>query len=271
VMCHGFGGVHAQIDHYASHFAAAGFSVLNYDHRGFGESDGMPRQEVNPYVQTSDWRDAISYAQTQPEFDAAFGFGVWGSSFAGGLSMVVAANDGRVRCLVAQIPNVSGHRNVRLLYTAEQLAQIRTRVAADRSARLTGAAPGVLPLFPNEPGELAAFMLDIPSGIVERAAEAPSWKNEVTLRSLEHLEEFEPAGWAPYVSPKPLLMIIAEHDMCTFTEIQRAVFVALPQPKSLVSFPGGHFEAYSRFFNETANPALDWFDKHLRKTGRLEA
>ena len=36
VMTHGFSGVKEQIEHYAVYFAEAGFSVLLYDHRGFG-------------------------------------------------------------------------------------------------------------------------------------------------------------------------------------------------------------------------------------------
>ena len=75
VMCHGFGGVKPHIDHYAALFAEAGFAVLLYDHRGFGTSEGAPRQEVDPYRQLADLRDAITYAESQPEFDAERGFG----------------------------------------------------------------------------------------------------------------------------------------------------------------------------------------------------
>ena len=45
-MCPGFGGVKPHIDHYAELFAEAGFSVLNYDNRGCGTSEGEPRQEM---------------------------------------------------------------------------------------------------------------------------------------------------------------------------------------------------------------------------------
>jgi uncharacterized protein len=107
-MCPGFGGVKPHIDHYAELFAEAGFSVLNYDQRCFGTSEGEPRQEMQPYKQMGDFRAAITFAQSQPEFDADLGFGVWGSSFSGGLAIITAANDPRVKCVVAQIPNVSG-------------------------------------------------------------------------------------------------------------------------------------------------------------------
>jgi dienelactone hydrolase len=238
VMCHGFGGVKPHIDHYAALFAEAGFAVLLYDHRGFGTSEGTPRQEVGPYRQLDDWRDAITFAESQPEFDAEHGFGAWGTSFAGGLAMITAANDPRIRCVVAQIPNVSGHRNAQMLYGGEQLREIRRRASLDRAARLAGAPPMMVPMFSDD-------------------------TNEVTVRSLEHLIEFEPAGWLPYVSPKPLLMIIAEDDRCTFTEVQRDVYQDAPGPKKLVSFPGGHFDAYTTFFTQTRPPARDWFVEHL--------
>jgi len=73
----------------------------------------------------------------------------------------------------------------------------------------------------------------------------------------------KPAGWLPYVTPKPLLMIIAEDDRCTFTEVQREVYQAAPEPKELLSFDGGHFDAYTRFFDQTGHPARDWFVEHL--------
>ena len=174
VMSHGFGGVQLQIEPYAEFFAEAGFAVLLYDHRGFGFSDGAPRQEVNPYVQLSDWRDAISFAATQPEFAPHTGFGVWGSSFAGGLAMMLAANDPRVSCVVAQIPNVSGHRNGAKIFTAEQIAEIRRRAAADRVARLAGQQPKTVPIFPTFEGEFSALMTSLPDGVINRASRAPT-------------------------------------------------------------------------------------------------
>jgi uncharacterized protein len=97
VMCPGFGGVKPLIDPYAALFAEAGFAVLNFDNRGWGTSEGEPRQELNVFKQITDLRDAITFAESQPEFDSEKGFGVWGSSFSGGLAIVTAANDPRVR------------------------------------------------------------------------------------------------------------------------------------------------------------------------------
>ena len=211
VMCPGFGGVKQLIDPYAVLFAEAGFAVLNFDNRGWGTSEGEPRQELNVFKQITDLRDAITFAESQPEFDSAKGFGVWGSSFSGGLALVTGANDPRVRCVVAQIPNVSGHRNAVKLFTAEQLREIRRRAATDRVARLAGEPPMMVPMLSEDPDELCAFPRQFPEEYRE-AIDSGVWNNQTTLRSLENFIEFEPAGWLPYVTPKPLLMILAEHD-----------------------------------------------------------
>src|SRR5260370_39704587 len=134
-MCAGFGGVKPHIEPYAAVFAEAGFAVLNFDNRGWGTSEGEPRQELNVFKQLTDLRDAITFAESQPEFDSDQGFGVWGSSFSGGLAIVTAANDPRARCVVAQIPHGSGHRDSVKRFSAEQLHEIRRRVALDPPAR----------------------------------------------------------------------------------------------------------------------------------------
>jgi uncharacterized protein len=262
VMCPGFGGVKPLIDPYAVLFAEAGLSVLNFDNRGWGTSEGEPRQELNVFKQITDLRDAITFAESQPEFNSDKGFGVWGSSFSGGLAIVTAANDPRVRCVVAQIPNVSGHRNSVKLFSAEQLREIRRRAAIDRRARLAGEPPMMVPMLSEDPYELCAFPREFPEEYRE-AIESGMWNNQTTIRSLENFIEFEPAGWLPYVTPKPLLMILAEHDETTYTEVQRDVYETAAEPKKLVTYDGGHFDAYSKFFKETAHPARDWFVEHL--------
>jgi hypothetical protein len=64
-----------------------------------------------------DYRDAITFAGTLAEVDASR-IGAWGSSYSGGHVLVVGAIDRRVRCVVSQVPLISGHRNARRLIRA---------------------------------------------------------------------------------------------------------------------------------------------------------
>lgn len=263
VMAHGFSGVKEQLDHYAALFAASGFSVLLYDHRSFGTSDGSPRYEVDPFKQISDWRDAITFALNLPEFDHDVTVGVFGSSYAGGLAMVIAACDQRVGTVVAQIPNVSGHRNSPLLLGEDGIAEVRRRSAVDRATRLAGGEAEMVPVFTTLKGGFCALPPAVDADYIKSVEQEGTWRNTVTLRSLEHLIDFEPAGWVPYISPKPLLMIVGKHDACTFVEVQREVFATAGEPKKLVEHPGGHFDTYSTHFGVAGHAARDWFVEHM--------
>ena len=114
VMAHGFSAVKEQyLDKYGEAFAQAGFAVLIYDNRNFGASEGLPRQEVDPLLQIRDYRDAISFAMSLPAIDPQR-IGVWGSSYSGGHVLQVGAFDRRVKCVVAQVPDISGSMDLRL-------------------------------------------------------------------------------------------------------------------------------------------------------------
>src|SRR5207237_3267179 len=63
VMAHGYNCIkELYLDRYAAAVADAGHVVLAYDHRNFGDSDGEPRQELDPWMQVRDYRNAITFA-----------------------------------------------------------------------------------------------------------------------------------------------------------------------------------------------------------------
>jgi pimeloyl-ACP methyl ester carboxylesterase len=79
VMAHGFAAAKEMyLGRFAEVFNKAGLSVLVFDNRSFGASDGEPRQETDPWAQVRDYRHAITYASTLAEVDAAR-IGIWGS------------------------------------------------------------------------------------------------------------------------------------------------------------------------------------------------
>ena len=109
VMSHGFSAVKEMyLDRFADAFAAAGIASVVFDNRNFGASGGAPRQEIDPWRQVRDYRDAITYAETLEETDAER-IGIWGTSYNGGHVLVAGAVDRRVKCIVSQVPLVSGH------------------------------------------------------------------------------------------------------------------------------------------------------------------
>jgi cephalosporin-C deacetylase-like acetyl esterase len=119
VMAHGFSAVKEMyLDRFAEVFAETGLGALVFDNRNFGASGGEPRQEIDPWQQVRDYRDAITFAETLPDTDADR-IGIWGSSYSGGHVLVVGAIDRRVKCVAGQVPLISGHNNARRLIRAD--------------------------------------------------------------------------------------------------------------------------------------------------------
>jgi fermentation-respiration switch protein FrsA (DUF1100 family) len=92
-----------------------------------------------------------------------------------------------------------------------------------------------------------------------------TWRNQITLESVEKNFEYEPGSTIDRISPIPLRMIVAETDEDTPTDLTLKAFERALEPKSLVLIPGGHFDAYTKFFEESSKPALEWFQQHLMK------
>ena len=265
VMAHGFSAVKEMyLDRFAEAFSAAGLGALVFDNRNFGASDGEPRQEIDPWAQVRDYRHAISYASTLPEVDADR-IGIWGSSYSGGHVLVVGAIDRRVKCVVGQVPLISGHRNARRIVRADFIAPVGGMFDEDRAKRYAGEPPAMIPVVDADP--MAPSALPTPDSYTwfteTGASRAPSWRNEVTLRSVEMFWEYEPGAYVQYVSPTPLLIVAARGDHLTVSDLAIEAYEQAREPKRLVILPGGHFDAYVAGFEGAAGAAVDWFTEPL--------
>jgi uncharacterized protein len=263
ILAHGYSAVKEMgLDRFGEAFAAAGFGALVFDNRNFGGSDGEPRQEIDPWRQIRDYRDAITFCARLPETDP-HRIGIWGSSYSGGHVLVVAAVDRRVKCVVSQAPLVSGSENVRRLVRADMIEPLRAMFAADRESRYGGASPAMIPVVSTD-GPCALPTPDSFSWFTEMGnTVAPAWRNEVTLRSVEMLMEYEPAAYLPQISPTPLLMIIGKRDHLTMAELALRAYAHALEPKRLVLLDAGHFDVYGSAFDRSAGAAIEWFKQHL--------
>ena len=266
VMAHGFSAVKEMyLDRFAEAFVHAGLASLVFDNRNFGASDGEPRQEIDPWQQVRDYRDAITYAETLAETDPER-IGIWGSSYSGGHVLVVGAIDSRVRCVVSQVPLISGHANARRLIRADFIAGLQKMFDDDRRARMQGKAPALVPVVSENPAGPAALpTADSWAFFTQTGRDrAPAWRNEVTLRSVEMFTEYEPGCYIGFISPTPLMMVVALGDHLTVADEALAAYERALEPKRLVMLPSGHFDAYVAGFDLAAGAATDWFVQHLR-------
>jgi uncharacterized protein len=85
IFCHGIGLLKEQyLENWFRHALQAGCHVLTYDHRSFGDSDGLPRENFSCMGQAEDLIDAVTFVRSLPEVreDKVF---AWGVAHAGGL------------------------------------------------------------------------------------------------------------------------------------------------------------------------------------------
>src|SRR2546428_9983549 len=99
-------------ERYHRSFTEAGYAVLVFDYRGFGDSEGE-KGLILPQLQAEDIRNAITYLETRPEVDSRR-IGLFGSGGTGGANPIyVAAIDHRVKCVVSNYAFASGREWLR--------------------------------------------------------------------------------------------------------------------------------------------------------------
>ena len=254
VLSHGFGAVKEMaLDRYADVFCAAGFACLVYDHRKTGASGGALRGEIDPWQQISDMRDAITYVGSREEVDTER-IGLWGTSFAGGHSLVVAATDRRVKCVVSVVPTISGHENTIRVLTSEGYAAFVREVNEERARRQRGEEPQMIPI--SKEGDESYEWSKV-------AGAGTTYVNACTLLSRAFRDAYEPGSYIAAISPTPLLLAVATHDTKCLTDLQLEAYLTAQEPKRLEMFPGGHYDPYTKQLAAIASASRDWFETYL--------
>ncbi|KAF5674614.1 cutinase transcription factor 1 alpha [Fusarium circinatum] len=257
VMSHGFSG---HRDHFlpelAAKFNEAGYGAMVYDNRCWGDSEGLPRCEADPVKQTRDYLDVFNFAAALPEVDPTK-IVYWGSSLSGGNAICAAAMNKSLAGIISQVPFVSGGSMARITGAPKSLLV----------SRRTPNSEIQIPIYPNsveevQDGTTKAILKD--AGAVEFAEEMTrrgySYDKTATLQSLTNTIMHEPTGVIHHISPTPLLMIVADDDVCTYTHLQLEAFEKALQPKTLMIVKGtGHFDLYyGKRFQEVVGMQLEF-------------
>ena len=106
ILAHGFGGSKESVAEEAQQLADAGFVVLAYTARGFGESTGLISMN-SPEFEVADASALIDYLAEQPSVSTESAgdpvVGVAGGSYGGALALLLAGYDERVDAVAADI------------------------------------------------------------------------------------------------------------------------------------------------------------------------
>jgi dienelactone hydrolase len=250
-------------------FAEAGVAALQFDCRGFGASDGMPRQLFDVRRQAEDLAAALAFARERPEIDARR-LGLWGGSASCALVLDAAAGGEAIRAVVCLTPFVPGRATQRSAETP--LARLGAAAFADRLRAILGRPPrGVL--VGGEPGDTAILVREDaaarersmlppdarvdPSGQRAELDGGIVWENRIVLRPRPRTPH--PLKLAPKVAA-PVLVVAGEHD--TLCPAGPAAELAHRAPEGeLKLFPHGHFDLYD---GASIDTEAEFLVRHLR-------
>jgi len=265
VLGQGWAGNHFSIEKYAARFAERGMVAMVIDYRGWGSSDGfvaqaqptvsrgekepvrddkryaktstdvvIKRTRLIPFKQVEDYRNAISYLQGEAGVDPER-IGIWGSSFAGGNVIVVAALDSRVKAVVAQVPAISGKN------ATVGPVPLQGRLLDDAIKRARTGQGG-----------------EFETGF--------SYRRMVDVETNQMVAEYRPFQYLKAIGNRPVLLIPAEkEELINNKDSAYAAMEVLTGPKKLLLVPGiTHFEMYiNEAFEISSNAAAEWFREYL--------
>jgi fermentation-respiration switch protein FrsA (DUF1100 family) len=265
VMAHGWSAVKDHLDRYAARFAEAGFTVLSFDYRYLGASKGEPRGQVFYRDQQEDYRNAITWVSNQKEVDATR-IGIWGTSYSGGHVLVLGAFDKRVKAVVSQVPAVNSWDAYYQPLKPEDLAGEFSLYEKARNDFFGTGNVNYVPVVAPEGQYSSIPVKEAHDWFIANLQPIATWKNQITVSSLEDSMDYDPTSAVHLIAPTPLLMIITDNDIITPTELEKKAFERAKDPKKLVVIPGGHFEVYQGpKLEQAVSEATDWFKRWLMK------
>ncbi len=237
---------------------AAGFAVLIFDYRGFGDSEGDSRLLL-PSRQLEDLINAVTYLTSRDDVDEnAIGtFGSGGTG--GGNAVMLAAYDRRVLCAVAQVPVADGEDWLHRMRREYEWYEFLERLEHDRRSRvLTGKSEEVHPrteiMIPTPERAATAVKKDVDGRV----------PTSVFLASAEAILAYKPVDVAAAISPRALMVIAVENDAVTPTDHAVAIYEAAGSPKKLIlQKQTSHYAAYEKYGDTVTPEIVEWFTAHL--------
>ena len=261
VMGHGLAALRTfGLEPYARRFVDAGMAVLRFDYRGFGDSQGTPRQLVDHRRHLQDWAAAVEHVRALPEVDGAR-VGLWGSSYGGGHVLRTAARDVRVAAAVVQVPFVDGLATLRHLPARDALVLVPHAVR-DMVRMLTRGTPHTVPVVAR-PGEVGAMTTpESHPGYMAIVPDGAAWQNALPARLMLTLPWYRPVREAARITC-PVHVTYAERDSLIPPSAVARLVGRLRHVEAHRE-PYGHFDVYDGpEFEAAVASQADFLRRHL--------
>lgn len=270
VMVGPFSSVKEQtLPHYAERFQAAGYTVLTFDSRSFGESEGEPRFRHDPSEIIEDYVNAVSYLLTRDDIDPDR-IVLIGVCMGGGYAISAAARDKRVKA----VASVAGGFNIggtfqQFLGVDGFAAYFRQINDVMQRQYETGEVQYVPTIARSLSAEvpIAAMPNEEAFSYYDRTSrdDAPNWSDRMAASSFGPYFTYNAIAHAPLVAPAPLLIVHGTRDLFLLPEYAQQAYDAAIGPKELVWIEThNHIELYDQepYVSEAIAHILRWLAAH---------
>ncbi|GAB2513623.1 alpha/beta hydrolase [Nocardia heshunensis] len=207
---------------YAEALARRGFAALAFDHRTFGESEGVPRQLENPLGKAADISAAVTALQADARLAGKPVFAV-GVCAGGGYMARAVADDPRIRAFAG----VAGVYPDAATSPADPAAIERGRLARER--RLATGEVETIPAVAADNGDVAMPLTEAFEYYGTSRGAVPNYTNGFAVESFEHTAGFDAQSAAARLSI-PFLLVHSEHALVP--PWARKFYAAVGSPKS---------------------------------------
>ncbi len=259
IIAPGWGATAANFRQDAVDLARAGYLVMLFDYRGWGDSDGRVmltsqrpatgaaftaevrelRGYIDPWEQVEDWFNAISYAVTDPMVDVGR-IGVLGSDLSGGHVIYVAAHEPRVKALVSQVSS-DDTRPYKPYQPDPAKVIAQANAAASRIA--TGQEQ-----YPAERARAVGAFVGAPVG-----AKVVRWA---------------PVEQADQVTAPALFVLAQKEELFANANNGQLACERVMGPRKMVMLPNiTHYGIYGAERQRAITISIDWFDRYLKPAG----
>lgn len=257
---------------YAIRLARAGYTVVTFDRRDWGGSEGSTgHQHMNPPDNVRDIRNATTYLLSRDDIDPERVAGV-GVCTGGGFMLHAGAVDRRYRavaCIVAaysfrdQMRQGLGHEGwIQQMRRLEEgrLADFRAGRALAYQAAAPSSAPEGTALAPgDEP-------YDFYTQRHQQVAPNAHWANELTQESMQNMSEYDAVGYAPLVAPTPLLVVHGTVDLYMPPRYAQQVYETAGEPKIMKWLETtNHVQIYDiePYVSQATTVLIDWLTSRM--------
>lgn len=261
VLCQGPGGTKENlVPQVASYLVNEGYTVMCFDYRGWGESEGKPNR-IYPMEQVEDTINAITVLQQQPNVNPQ-AVGLWGAATGGSVVSYVSAIDSRVKCMVS----VSGMGDLsRWLRSIRRHWEWKAFLSKLNEDHIRRVQTGVSELV-----ESSNLIIRDPAteNYVKKMEELyPNMRGRKLLISLESIESwlsFRPELIVDAISPRAAMWLCAGLDTLVPNEESISMYRKAGEPKKLVTLKEEHHSLYhGKGFEDMMAATISWFNEHL--------